>query len=117
MDFFAPQVGEFPAPEDWDEDDWSSPPHHELGQRLEVDAILARSKGAVIALRSATVYSTGFLLEMEARVRVPDEKLDDLGLTSFSFGRSNMSPNMFMVGIELPDGTKATNIDLPPIRD
>jgi len=112
MDAYEPQSGEFPPP-DQDPMFRSVPPRHEVGQAVPIVAILGRSSEAVVALRGITAYSTGFLIEIAARLRTPDLTLDNPRLSSFTFSGHSVTESTFLIGFEFPDGTKSTNLDFP----
>lgn len=91
---------------------WSGPPAYELGQPVAIAAIIGQSPTAVIAVRGLTAYSAGFTVEIVVRLSTPNYGLDPVGRHRFS--RMPRSPDELLLGIELPDGSQATNADPPP---
>ena len=87
-----------------------------------MNAVVARSERAAVALASLTAYPNGFELEFDIRLR--DHDLAQLihGAPPWLYGRLEGSPRpdealpdeLLRYGIEFPDGSKATSLDEPP---
>lgn len=98
--------------DEWVAPQWFGPPDDELPVCVPFGLLVARSPNAVIALSHAFVYSTGVVIELVVQARgLPDRDAQRL------FHEQHMppteddpSPAYIRVGIELPDGSRASNI-------
>ena len=91
---------------------WIGPPSAELGWAVPLSLVVARSQRAVVALRHATAYSTGVVLDVVAYGR---------GLSRREANRlmherhlypedEEPSPGFLRLGFELADGSRASNL-------
>jgi hypothetical protein len=103
LSFFEP-----PQPSDdeaWEPPSWTSPPRNEVGRLVVVDRVLGENDGALLLLRGAVVYSTGFELLIEARTRPGEGE-------PFSHRMFDTRSDEFLrVGVQFDDGRRATNLE------
>jgi hypothetical protein len=113
MQFFQPPERRRP-PEQMAPPAWIAPPVHEVGVPLPVNDVVARSDAAVVALRGLLAFTNGFQLVVAARVRDADPWLDVLGHRGGpAWERTDLPDTVLRLGIELPDGTRATSLERP----
>jgi hypothetical protein len=111
IDLFIQGGDDEPRPEEFARPTWLGPPEDELGVLVPVAAIVARSEGAVVALRGVVAYSTGAMLDLVAAARGLAER--DAG---FMFHEQHqpdpnaLSDHFLRVGIELSDDSRASNL-------
>ena len=90
-----------------------APPRGILGRIVALEAVVARSPKAAVAVASATVYPTGFefLLSVHVRDKELCEFLSNESLTVHGLpgGRTDeLPPELFRHGIAFSDGSSAT---------
>jgi len=92
----------------------AGPAQDEIGVLAMAGFPLARSTDVVIALGGITAYSDGLLLHMV--VLFADEQKREL--LDWSLQEFSRSPGRFRVGIEMPNGSRATTGtgDSPPLE-
>jgi hypothetical protein len=96
----------------WSSPAWFGPPADELPVCVPLALVIARSPNAVIALSHASAYSTGIGIELLVQARgLPEREAQRL------FHEQHMPPTedepsaaYLRVGIELPDGSRASNL-------
>lgn len=114
MNFFRPperqeRRDDFPPPP------WVAPPLYEPGELVPLRGVVARSERAAVVLRFAIAYSTGYQLDLAVHIRDADRHIDVIGARRGPlWDREEIPDEVLGLGIELPDGTKATNLDRPP---
>jgi hypothetical protein len=86
-----------------------SPPENEIPVGLPVAAVLARTDDVAIALIAVRVYTTGVSFDLAVRVRAWPETTRH-GLSELVFGHDS-SPGRLLVGVELSDGRRASNLE------
>jgi hypothetical protein len=103
--------------DDWDDDagDLSST---YIGGTVAFDVVVARSAGAVVALRKIVAYPEYFEFTMEAWVRQPvrraslNTRWDFSLLDAMDIHRgSAKEPELLRIGLQFPDGGSVSNID------
>ena len=94
---------------------WSGPPRYELPSIVPVSRFLYRSTGRVVAVESVSVYSTGCTINLSWTIRRTDEDDQEWATMNAGFfnrfgppGPSVSGRDIFLFGVELPDGTKAS---------
>jgi hypothetical protein len=104
----------------WAPAEWFGPPDGELGEAVPLSVVLGRSERAVVALRSATAYSTGSALHFVAVARGLAQRetrrlIDDQQLA----GDDDEVPDTFLrVGFEFANGVGVSNLGLvQPLPD
>lgn len=117
--FRADRPDESEQPRDWAAPTWFGPPDEELPVCVPLALVLATSQTAVIALSHALAYSTGIAIEFVVQARALSER-DAQRL----FHEQHMppadddpSPAFLRFGIELADGSRASNLRGRPARD
>ncbi|WP_346621010.1 hypothetical protein [Blastococcus montanus] len=89
-------------------------PTNEIPVALPVNALLARTDDAAVALVGLHVYSTGLSFDLVVRVRGgvhPRDRLHDL---MWSHGPG---PGRFLLGVQFADGRRASTIGSPDKLD
>jgi hypothetical protein len=85
-----------------------SPPENEIPVAIPLNAVLARTENAAIALTGLQVYTTGVAFDLAVRVRTwPDDDRGGLSELVFDHGRRG---SRFLIGVELSDGRRASNL-------
>jgi hypothetical protein len=85
-----------------------APPENEIPVALPVSAVLARTDDVAIALLGMQVYSTGVSFDLAVLVRTwPDDDRGGLSELVFEHGRRG---SQLLVGVELADGRRASNV-------
>ena len=101
--------------------DWFGPPADELGVGLPLRTLLARSDRCALALAGLVAYSTGFELGLNMRLRDVDPWIDPFGNRQGPpwerYGSGPLPDDLFRIGLQLADGTKATSLDRPTMPD
>jgi hypothetical protein len=85
-----------------------SAPENEIPVAVPLNTVLARTAGAAVALTGLQVYSTGVSFDLAFRVRSPLEPAHR-GLSDLVFEHGG-SAGRFLLGIELADGRRASNV-------
>jgi hypothetical protein len=85
-----------------------SAPENEIPVAVPLNTLLARTADAAVALTGLQVYSSGVSFDLAFRVRSPLEPAH-LGLSGLVFERGPSS-GRFLLGIELADGRRASNV-------
>ena len=86
-----------------------SPPENEIPVAIPLNSVLARTHDAAIALTGLQVYTTGVSFDLAVRVRSwPDEDRGGLSGLVFDHGRRR---SRLLLGVELADGRRASNVD------
>jgi hypothetical protein len=88
-----------------DQPAWRAAPVDELGVELPLDRALAESETARVTIRSVIAFSTGFSLEL-----LGEWAPGALGVSGHRFVTPHEEA-FLRVGIEFPDGARATNVD------
>jgi hypothetical protein len=93
---------------------WSGPPERELGECVPLGLVVGRSERAVVAIRSATAYTTGVVFDFLAVARGLEERdAHRLVHEQHLAGAAGEPPEAFLrVGLELGDGTRASNLGM-----
>jgi hypothetical protein len=101
-----------PAQEEFIPPAWFGPPDNELGAVLPLTVVLARSDKAVVALRFVTVYSMGLTLDFLAAGRgLRERDAQRMFHEQFISDPDEGLPEGFLrIGIEFPDGQRASNL-------
>jgi hypothetical protein len=110
-----------PEPEDDepdDEDELDEPRATYLGGVVPIDALVARSESAAVAVRHVVAYPDGFEFTVEVWVRLPAPRRRPwepimLELVGYPPGK-DPPPEFLRFGIEFPDGATVTNLDAGP---
>jgi hypothetical protein len=88
-----------------------SAPENEIPVAIPLNAVLARTDDAAIALTGLQVYTTGVSFDLAVRVRSwPDADRGGLSELVFDHGRRG---SRFLIGVELSDGRRASNVGGP----
>jgi len=106
--------GESEPPEEHEQPAWLGPPQDELGVATPLIVVVGRSEQAAVALTQATSFSTGLTLSFLAQARDLDRRVArDLFHDQHPYGPGDEDlPDGFLrLGVELPGGAKASNID------
>jgi hypothetical protein len=85
-----------------------------VGRTVALNLVLGQSTKAVIWIPSVTVYPDGFELRLEIRQRDEEGWSDQFSLLHHRGSRSpdrELDPELLRFGIELSDGSKATNVN------
>jgi hypothetical protein len=115
MQFFQPPERQRlpdqpPVPE------WIVPPIYEVGEPVPARGVVARSDSAAVVLQGVVVYSNGFHLDIAVRVRDADPWIDVLGTRGGPpWARTDLPDTVLRLGLEMPDGRRATNLDRPTL--
>jgi hypothetical protein len=93
--------------------EWFGPSDDELGVHVSLNAIVGRSESGVVALSHAVVYSKGLSLELLAQARglrgaQPSRLFHDQHM--WQIDRDELPDGFLRVGMELPDGTRVSNL-------
>jgi hypothetical protein len=90
------------------------PPHDELGVLVPVRLVLVRTEALALIVDQVVAYTTGFAFRLSGRARVDDERV----ARSFGMllGQPEGDMDRLLLGVELADGRKATNLDRRPIE-
>lgn len=117
-DFFTPPPPREPEPEPR-QPEWLGPPDNELGVAVPVRVVLARTADVAVAVADVVAYSTGIELGLAVRLRTVDELDDPYGMRYARprAGRADLAGEFLRFGVELADGSRATNIDAIPFGD
>ncbi|WP_258724080.1 hypothetical protein [Cellulomonas sp. NS3] len=113
---FVPDDSVVPALPAWA----AGPPENEVPAPVAVHAVLARTEDVAVALVGGHVYSTGVELDLAVRRRRDDPAALDLFSLVEGHGhrhRANAAPGRLLLGVELADGSVATNAGPEPDRD
>jgi hypothetical protein len=88
------------------------PPQAELGQSVPLSVVVARSDQAVVALRSATAYSTGVTFDVVASARgLGQRESNRLLHEQHLLGDDDEPSDWFLrIGFELADGARVSNL-------
>lgn len=95
---------------------WSGAPRYELPAVIPVSRFLHRSAGHVVAIESIKVYSTGCDFELTWTIRRTDDDDQEWATMNAGFfnrpgppGPSVSRDDLFLFGIQFPDGTAASS--------
>jgi hypothetical protein len=105
--------GEGEPPDEHEQPAWLGPPEEELGVATTLNAVVGRSEQAAVALTQATSFSNGLRLSFLAQARDLDQRT---GRTlfheqhPFGAGEEDLPDGFLRLGVELPGGSKASNI-------
>jgi hypothetical protein len=114
---FAYGPGEEGDPEPtWTPPEWFGPPEAELGVTVPLSRVVARSDRSVIALRSATAYSSGAVFDLVALGRgLSRRDANRLFHEQHLTGAEDEPTDAFLrVGFELSDGGRISNLGRRP---
>ena len=117
---FAQSAGEGREPEPtWAPPEWFGPLDTELGVIIPLSLVAARSERSVIAVKSATAYSTGVVFDLVALARGLSEReanrlMHEQHLVG---GDDEPSDALLRVGFELSDGSRISNLGRRPLLD
>lgn len=91
---------------------WVGPPEGELGAVVPQSRVVGRSANGVVAVRYVTVFSTGLQLDLVAAARgLKESRVQALFHEQHVADPEEGLPDGFLrVGIEYPDGRKASNL-------
>ena len=90
---------------------WFGPPEDELGAVVPLALIVGRSDKGVVALRLATVYSTGVTFSFVALARgISSKQSTRLIQDQHGFDADEPSDYFLRIGFELPDGNRVSNL-------
>ena len=92
---------------------WWGPPEDELATAVLQRVVIGRSDQAVVALSHALVYSTGINLELIATARgLKRSEAQRLmhEMHAWSGDDDDLSDGFLRLGVEYPDGSRASNI-------
>jgi hypothetical protein len=96
--------------------EWLGPPPYEVGEPVPARAVVARSDAAAVVLQGLVAHSNGFRLSIAARVRDADPWIDVLGGRGGPpWERTDLPDTVLRLGLEMPDGRRATNLDRPAL--
>jgi len=87
--------------------EWWSPPLDELGRAEPVRLVLGQSDRAVVAVMGLVLYSTGMVLRTAGLLREPFRGRQPLVASPYTPD----SGSLLKLGVEWPDGARATNLD------
>jgi hypothetical protein len=90
---------------------WLGPNGRELGVTVVVERDVARTDDAVVSVRSLSAHSTGFAVSVVACRRAPAEDAGGLGGHWHPTMGGEPPPDFLRFGVQLSDGSKATNLD------
>lgn len=113
---FVPDDGPVPAIPAWA----AGPPENEVPTPVAVHAVLARTDDVAAALVGGHVYSTGLELDLAVRRRRDDPASPDLFSLVEGYGHRygvSASPDRLLLGVDLADGSVATNAGPEPDGD
>lgn len=80
---------------------------------VAIEHVLARTDTAAVCLTHLAAYPTGFDVEIVA-MAADQRMLDPLTIGGFArLGRGALPDTMLRIGVQLADGTKATNTGGP----
>lgn len=100
---------------------WAAgPPENEVPVPVAAHAVLARTADLAVALVGGHVYSTGVELDLVVRRRRDDAAAPDLFSLVEGYGHRhgvNAAPDRLLLGVELADGSVATNAGPEPVHD
>lgn len=91
---------------------WFGPPAEELGESVPFSVVVASSDRAVVALRSATAFSTGSSFDFLAAGRgLTERETNRLFHEQHLVGDEDEPPAAFLrIGFELADGRRVSNL-------
>lgn len=93
---------------------WAGARHDEIGRAVALNLVLGRSDKAAIWISAATVFSDGFEFEVQLQHRLDDELVDPFFMHGPRSPRRSseeaLDPGLLRIGIQFPDGRKATNL-------
>jgi hypothetical protein len=100
---------------------WIGPPNGELGWAVPLSLVVTRSEQAVVAIRQATAYSHGVVLDVVALGRGLSEPEASrlMHEQHLAPDEEESSPGFLRVGVELAGGARASNLGTrrpPPIE-
>jgi hypothetical protein len=92
-----------------------SPPENEMPGAIAFSAVLANLGGVAIAITGARAYSAGISLDIAIRVRrrVEVENRNVLHDVLFAGRRYGNTADALLLGVEYPDGRRASILDEP----
>jgi hypothetical protein len=103
-------------PEEREQPAWHGPPEDELGVATPLNVVVGRSEHAVVALTEASSFTSGVTLSFVAQARDLDRRIARTLFHDqhpFGPGEDDLSDGFLRLGVELPGGTKASNIRGP----
>ena len=91
---------------------WFGPPDDELGVVVPQAVVVGRSQTGVVALRYATAFSTGILLDLVAAARgLKESRAQALFHEQhFADAEEGLPDGFLRVGVEYPGGRQASNL-------
>ena len=95
------------------------PPENELPGSLALDRVIGRAADLAVILVGGRLYSGGVELDVLVLLNHADDSLDaDEALTEQAFAdeASAASGTALLLGVEYPDGRKATNLRAGPVH-
>jgi hypothetical protein len=117
MSFFEPpRAREPPRFERPPKPTWQGPPDNVVGGVVALDLLLARSEKAVVMIDSATAYPAGaeFAVEVRWRGELPDRIWSGLAPQPNRSWSGELPGELFRLGVQFADGSKATTLDSGP---
>jgi hypothetical protein len=116
MSSFVQQFGfgdEGEPDEEQEQPVWLGPPEDELGVATPLNVVVGRSEQAAVALTQSTSFRTGLTLSFVAQARDLDRRTTQTLFHEqhpFGTGEEDLPDAFLRLGVELPGGTKASNI-------
>lgn len=97
---------------------WIGPPSDELGEPVPLSLVVARSERALVAVRHATAYSSGVVLDVLALGRGLSERDTNRLMHEQHLypDEEERSPGFLHIGVELPGGRRVSNLGTPAHR-
>lgn len=95
---------------------WIGPPDDELGVATPLNVIVGRSEQAAVGLTHAISFRTGLTLSFVAQARDLDRRTTQTLFHEqhpFGSGEEDLPDGFLRLGVELPGGSKASNIGGP----
>jgi hypothetical protein len=109
--FSSGPEGDDPEQEKFTPPPWFGPSEDELGECVPLSFVVGRSDKGVVAIEHATAYSTGVELAFRAAGRGLGERESQRLLhQQHYFGDEEISDELLRIGVELADGSRASNL-------
>jgi hypothetical protein len=100
-------------PEIEERPEWSGPPDGEVGVAVPLSLVVGRSARAAVALRSATAYTTGAILDFYAVVRGMTSRNMTMLFHNQHLAEPEVTNEFLRLGIEVADGERVSNLGNP----
>jgi hypothetical protein len=105
--------GDEEAPEEHEQPIWHGPPEDELGVATPLKVVVGRSERAAVAVTQATSFTNGLTLSFRGQARELDRRTAQTLFHEqhpFGLGEEDLPDGFLRLGVELPEGAKASNI-------